>query len=206
MTLVRHLEGMRLVVAFVVALVASWLPPTVSARPNLPAGERARLDSGEIVLLDRLPPGGGGGLGEGGTALSVVHATAGAVWRVLLDYPGHAGLYPSVVRADVLESDASRALVRYVIKVGPFSFGFHVDNYADRANNRIDWRLAQGRPNGLFRDTWGYWEVQPDAGGVLLTYAMGARTVLPRFLTRGAERDGLVETIKAVRARAERRP
>ncbi|HEX6081784.1 MAG TPA: hypothetical protein VF197_19290 [Methylomirabilota bacterium] len=44
---------MRLVVAFVVALVASWLPPTVSARPNLPAGERARLDSGEIVLLDR---------------------------------------------------------------------------------------------------------------------------------------------------------
>ena len=91
-----------------------------------------------------------------------------------------------------------------MIKVGPFSFGFHVNNYPDRANNRLDWRLAQGRPNGLFRDTWGYWEVQPDTRGVLLTYAMAARTVLPRFLTRGAERDGLVETIKAVRERAER--
>jgi hypothetical protein len=196
---------MRSAVVLVIALVASWFPLTVSARPNLLPHERARLDSGEVVLLDRLPPGGGGGLGAGGTALSVVHATTGAVWRVLLDYQGHAGLYPSVIRADVLESDGSRALVRYVIKVGPFSFGFHVNNYPDRANNRLDWRLAQGRPNGLFRDTWGYWEVQPDASGVLLTYAMGARTVLPSFLTRGAERDGLVETIKAVRERAERR-
>jgi hypothetical protein len=30
--------------------------------------------------------------------------------------------------------------------------------------------------------------------------------VLPAFLTRGAERDGLVETLKAVRERAEQRP
>jgi hypothetical protein len=33
--------------------------------------------------------------------------------------------------------------------------------------------------------------------------AMAARTVLPAFLTRGAERDGLVETVRAVRERAE---
>jgi hypothetical protein len=38
---------------------------------------------------------------------------------------------------------------------------------------------------------------------VLLTYAMAARTVLPGFLTRGVERGGLVETLKAVRQRAE---
>jgi hypothetical protein len=37
----------------------------------------------------------------------------------------------------------------------------------------------------------------------VLTYAMAARTVLPPFLTRGAERDGLVETVRAVRERAE---
>jgi hypothetical protein len=54
------------------------------------ADERARLDSGEVVLLDRVPPGGGGDAGEGGTVLSLVHATADAVWRVLLDYPAHA--------------------------------------------------------------------------------------------------------------------
>ncbi|HZP39094.1 MAG TPA: SRPBCC family protein [Methylomirabilota bacterium] len=197
---------MRVVLALVVGLLVSWCPLPARALPHLPPAERARLESGEVVLLDRLPPGGGGAAGEGGTAVSVVHASVGAVWRVLLDYPGHAGLYPSVVRADVLESDRSRALVRYVIQVGPFSFNFHVNNYPDRANNRIDWRLARDRPNGLFRDTWGYWEVQPDASGVLLTYAMGARTVLPRFLTRGAERDGLVETIRAVRDRAERTP
>ncbi len=40
----------------------------------------------------------------------------------------------------------------------------------------------------------------------MLTYAMAAQTVLPPFLTRGAEREGLVDTIKAVRDRAERGP
>lgn len=34
---------------------------------------------------------------------------------------------------------------------------------------------------------------------------MGADIALPAFLTRGAERDGLVATLKAVRERAERR-
>jgi hypothetical protein len=95
-------------------------------------------------------------------------------------------------------------LVRYVVGVGPFSFGFHVNNYPNQARNRLAWRLARERRNDLFRDSWGYWEVQPDARGAILTYAMAARTALPAFLTRGAERGGLVETIKAVRARAER--
>jgi hypothetical protein len=33
---------------------------------------------------------------------------------------------------------------------------------------------------------------------------MAAKTVLPAFLTRGAARDGLVDTVKAVRHRVER--
>jgi hypothetical protein len=38
---------------------------------------------------------------------------------------------------------------------------------------------------------------------VLLTYAMAAWTRVPSFVTRKAERDGLVETPKAIRERAE---
>ncbi len=41
---------------------------------------------------------------------------------------------------------------------------------------------------------------------MVLTYAMAAHTVLPAFLTRGSERDGLVATVKAVRDRAEQSP
>jgi hypothetical protein len=65
------------------------------------------------------------------------------------------------------------------------------------------WRLDRDRRNGLFHDTWGYWQVESRGEGVLLTYAMAARTMLPPSFTRGAERDGLVETVKAVRGRAE---
>jgi hypothetical protein len=191
--------------ALILALV-TWLVPAAtaaSALPPLTPDDRHRLARGEVVVLDVLPPGGDARNSQGGTALSRVHASADAVWRVLVDYPRHSGLYPRVVRAEVLETDAQRALVRYVVGVGPFSFGFHVNNYADEARRRIDWRLARGRSNDLFRDSWGYWAIEPEADDVLLTYAMAARTVLPPFITRGAERDGLVETIKAVRERAE---
>ncbi len=178
---------------------ASAAPPTHS----LSGEERARLERGEILLLGVLPPGADARGSQGGTAVALVHATPEAVWHVLVDYPNHSGLFPRVVDAEVLESEARRTLVHYVVGVGPFSFGFHVNNYPDDAHRRLDWRLAEDRHNDLFRASAGYWQLDPDPHGVVLTYAMAARTVLPAFLTRGAERDGLVDTVKAVRARAE---
>jgi hypothetical protein len=110
-----------------------------------------------------------------------------------------------VTSSEVIEADPGHALVRYVVGVGPFSFGFHVDNYPDVGRRRLDWHLAASRSNELFRRSWGYWQIDGRREGVLLTYAMAAETVLPAFLTRGAEREGLVDTLKAVRERAERR-
>jgi ribosome-associated toxin RatA of RatAB toxin-antitoxin module len=162
-----------------------------------------RLERGEVVLLDVLPPGGGREPGQGGTVVTLVHASPETVWHVLVDYPRHAEFYPRVTSAEVLEAAADHTLVRYVVGVGPFSFGFHVNNYPDAARGRLVWRLDRDRRNGLFRDTWGYWQVDSRGAGVLLTYAMAAHTMLPPFLIRGAERDGLVETVRAVRERAE---
>jgi hypothetical protein len=194
---------MSMIIALFFAFVSSLIPGVAPAAPALSPDEQRRLANGNVVVLDILPAGGDVRTGQGGTAVSVVHATPAVIWQVLVDYRGHSGLYPRVVRAEVLQSDATRALVRYVVDVGPFSFGFHVNNYPDEARSRLLWRLARDRRNDLFLDSWGYWEVEPDARGAILTYAMAARTVLPAFLTRGAERDGLVETIKAVRGRAE---
>jgi ribosome-associated toxin RatA of RatAB toxin-antitoxin module len=174
-------------------------PPALALSP----ADRARVESGEIVLLGVLPPGADARGSQGGTAVALVHAAPETVWRVLVDYPAHSGLFPRVVNAQVLETGEHRTLVHYVVGVGPFSFGFHVNNYPDDGHRRLDWRLAEDRRNDLFRANVGYWQIDPDAHGVLLTYAMAARTVLPAFLTRGAERDGLVDTLKAVRARAE---
>jgi ribosome-associated toxin RatA of RatAB toxin-antitoxin module len=192
----------------VIAVSALIVSPGAASVNSLPLSDeqRARLGRGEVILFDVLPDGGGPKGGQGGTALALVRARPEAVWRLLVNYEGHSGLYPNVKEAEILESEAGHALVRYVVGVGPFSFRFHVDNYPSPAERRLVWRLAQGRSNGLFQDTWGYWQVDPHADGALVTYAMGARTVLPAFLTRGAERDGLVDTLKAVRARAERLP
>src|SRR5881409_314128 len=141
--------------------------------------QRVRLEHGEIVVLDVLPPGGSLGRGQGGTALTLVNAPLETVWRVLVDYPHHSGLYPRVTSAEVLEADADHALVRYVVGLGPFSFGFHVNNYPDEARGRLVWRLDRDRRNGLFRDTWGYWQVEPRGYRVCQDHALAARLDLP---------------------------
>jgi hypothetical protein len=184
-------------------IVTGWAPSVNSL--GLSDGDRRTLDRGDVVVLDILPPGRPiVSAAQGGTALSLVHASPGDVWRLLVDYPRHSGLYPRVTSAEVLASDPGHALVRYVVGVGPFTFGFHVDNYPDAAKRRLEWQLAAGRSNQLFRQSWGYWQIDPYRDGAILTYAMAAETVLPAFLTRGAERDSLVDTVKAVRERAER--
>jgi ribosome-associated toxin RatA of RatAB toxin-antitoxin module len=193
----------KLAAILVVLLTVFSSAPPALATPPLSSSERQRLERGDVVVLDVLP-GGGGSAAQGGTAVALVQADPAAVWRVLIDYPGHRGIYPRVVDATVLEHDGNHALVRYVVGVGRLSFGFHIDNYADAEHGRLVWRLAHDRPNGLFRDSWGYWQVEPTSTGVMLTYAMAARTVLPAFLTRGAERAGLEATVRAVRDHAER--
>lgn len=185
------------------ALLIVAMPVPGAQAVELSTDQHRRLEIGGVVVMDVLPPGGPAKASQGGTVLALVHASPAAVWQVLTDYARHRGLYPRVVDARVLEADGEHALVRYVLGIGPFSFGFHVDNYADEARRRIEWRLAHERPNDLFRESWGYWQLDPRPSGVVVTYAMAARTVLPAFLTRGAERDGLVETVKAVRERAE---
>lgn len=187
--------------ALAALIVAAW---GTDANPfGLSRDHLRRLALREIVVLDVLPPGGAGSPAQGGTGIALVQASVESVWRVLIDVPRHRGLYPRVVDAEVVQDDLEHALVRYVVGLGPLSFGFHVHTYADALRHRIDWRLAHERRNDLFRENWGYWQIEPRGDNVLLTYAMAARTVLPSFLTRNAERDGVIETLKAVRERAE---
>jgi len=200
---------LMLVLAIQTAPLAALCGPLAAASTPAPTGpalsseQQRRLDGGHVVVLDVLPPGGQARGTQGGTAVALVQASPTTVWRVLVDYPHHTGLYPRVVDTQVLEHDANRSLVRYVVAVGPFSFEFHVNNYPEQVHERLSWRLAQDRPNDLFHESWGYWQIGRTPHGTIVTYAMAARTVLPAFMTRGAERDGLVATLRAVRNRAE---
>jgi len=169
---------------------------------NLSDDQRHRLTAGDVIVLDALPPRASVSA-RGGTALAIVRASPAEVWRVLVDYPGHPRYYPRVVSAEVVEADERHALVRYTVGIGPFSFRFHMNKYPDATRRRIDWQLAEDRANSLFRENSGYWRVDDAEGGSLVTYAVGVRTVLPGFLTRGAERESLVDTINALRSLVE---
>ena len=168
----------------------------------MPADSERRLAAGEIIVLDVLPPGASPDA-QGGTAVAIVRAPVEKVWSILIDYKGHPRYYPRLKSAEVLESSDGRALVRYTAAVGFLSFTFHMDKTQDPVRHRIEWHLAPGRSNSLFRENSGYWQVNPHDGASLVAYALAVRTVLPGFLTRSSERDSLVDTITGLRRLAE---
>ncbi len=173
-----------------------------AAPVGLSADQQDRVAAGEVVLLDALPSGASQAAG-GGTAVGLVRAAPERVWAVLVDYRGHPRYYPRVITAEPVEVDAQHVVVRYEVGVGPFSFGFHMVKYPDPARRRIDWRLDADHANNFFRENTGYWQVDPAEGGSVVTYAIAVRTILPGFVTRGAERRSLVDTIKKLRKLVE---
>ena len=186
-------------------IVVAWglvLSAAIAQPPGLSDEHRSRLAAGEVVLLDVLPPGAGKSA-RGGTGMAVVRASTEQVWRVLIDYRGHSRFYPRVVGVDVVRSDERHALVRYEVGIGLLSFAFHMNKYPDPARHRIEWHLAEGHANSLFRENSGYWQVNESKGGSLVTYAISVRTILPSFATFGTERTSVVETITALRTLVE---
>jgi ribosome-associated toxin RatA of RatAB toxin-antitoxin module len=169
---------------------------------ELPEDLRRRLMEGEVIVSGTLPPAATASA-RGGTALALVRASPEQVWRVLVDYPGHNRYYPRVTAAEVVERDPRRVLVRYQVGIGPFSFAFHMDKFPDVQRRRIDWHLADGHGHGLFLENSGYWQVDEADAASLVTYAIAVRTLLPGFITRGAEQESLTETVTAMRKLAE---
>ena len=192
-------EGPPRVLAIVTLALAAV---AAAASPELSPDQQRRVADGEVVVLDVLPPGASASAG-GGTAVGRVRAAPERVWPVLVDYRGHPRYYPRVLSAELVEADAHHALVRYEVGVGPFSFGFHMMKYPDPARRRIDWHLDPGHANNFFRENTGYWQVDPAAGGSRVTYAIAVRTILPGFVTFGAERRSLVDTIERLRKLVE---
>jgi ribosome-associated toxin RatA of RatAB toxin-antitoxin module len=188
----------------VLLVVAGWpVAASPAASPQtFSDDERRRLAAGEVVVTDALPPG-ASATARGGTAFAIVRASPDEVWRVITDYPGNVRYYPRVVAVEVVENTGRQVVVRYEVAAGPFSFNVYLDKFPDPQRRRIEWNLAEGRDHGMFRENSGYWQVDPRERTSLVTYAIAVRTVLPAFVTLGAERDSLLETVTSLRKLVE---
>ena len=198
-------DGVRRATAALIAVAGALLATASPAfSPGLSEDVRRRLATGEIVVTDALPPG-ASQMARGGTALAIVRARPAEVWRVIVDYREHPRYYPRVSATDVVESDERRVVVRYRVTVGPFWSIFFMEKFPDPRQRRVHWHLAPGRPHGLFKENSGYWQVDRSdvEGASLVTYAIAVRTKLPEFVTAGAERDSLLETVNALRKLVE---
>jgi ribosome-associated toxin RatA of RatAB toxin-antitoxin module len=187
-----------------VLLAGALLIAAASAPTGASEDVRRRLAAGEVVVTDALPPG-ASQTARGGTARAMVRASPDEVWRVIVDYRAHPRYYPRVTAAEVMEEDERHVVVRYEVTVRPFSFLFYMDKYPDPQRRRVEWHLADGRSHGLFSENSGYWQVDEMHAGdtSLVTYAIAVRTLLPGFLTGGAERASLGETVTKLRKLVE---
>ena len=191
--------------AFLALALLLLSPRPAASSPGLFDNDVTLLRRGAIVFSADLPPGPSKDGRMGGTASAFLQADTEAVWQTLLNFPGHAGLFPRVKESAVIAHQDDQTLVSYRVAVAGFSFRFFIKNYVDTFAHTLRWELDRSRSNDLLRDHWGYWKVERWGEGTLVTYAMGGRTALPAFLTRGAGREGTVLTMKALKERVESR-
>jgi len=191
--------------AFLALALLLLAPHPAASRPAFSDTDVTHLRRGAIVFSADLPPGPHKDGGMGGTALALLQADREAVWQTLVDFPGHAGLFPKIKESAVIEQQANLTLVSYRVAMGLLSFRFFIKNYVNAPAHTLRWELDQSRHNDLFLDHWGYWKVEPWGEGTLVTYAMGGHTTLPAFLTRGAGREGILLAVKALKERVEHR-
>jgi hypothetical protein len=195
----------RWIAPFCALLVLTGGTPADAASPTLSADQQQRVNGGEVVVLDVLPPGASESA-QGGTAVAIVCAPPTAVWAILVDWRNHPTIYPRITHAEVTHADRSRVRVLYTLAIGPLTFDIHMDKYPNEARRRVEWRLAEDRPSRFFTESSGYWQVDDLGAESRVTYAVATRTHLPAFLTRGSQRDSLVATVEALRKRAGHSP
>jgi hypothetical protein len=188
----------------VVLVILTGAMPGSAASPTLSADQQRRLEAGEIVLLEALPPGASTSA-QGGTAVALVCAPPSVVWDIVVDWRNHPSMYPRVTHAEGTQADPRRLRVRYTLSIGPFSFEVDMDKYPDPAQRRVTWHLAEDRPSTFFSESSGYWQVDAAGTDSRVTYAVATRTLVPAFLTRGSQRDSLVSTVRAVRKLAQQK-
>ena len=187
----------------VVLVILTGAARGLAVPPTLSADHQRRVDTGEIVVLDALPPEASSSA-QGGTAVALVCAPPSVVWDIVVDWRNHPSMYPRVTRAEGTQMDPRRLRVRYTLSIGPFSFDVDMDKYPDPAQRRVTWHLAEDRPSTFFAESSGYWQVDEAGSDSRVTYAVGTRTLVPAFLTRGSQRDSLVSTVQAVRKLAQK--
>ena len=179
--------GVRSGILLASAVVTGGLVTRAGAAgsPALTAEQQQRLADGEIIVLDTRPP-----APARARAVARRRHRAGPWSRlgVLTDYPRHPRYYPKVVDAAVLEVSGARVIVRYTVRIGIFTFRFHMRKVSDplAGGSNGAWMRTGPRP---VRENSGYWLVEAHPGGSLVTYAIAVRSYVPAFLTAG-ERAG----------------
>ncbi len=88
------------------------LPLPAIADLALSSGDQRLLREGHILFKADIPAGGTGDAALGGTAVALLHTDTETVWRTLVDFPGHAGLFPRVKESQALERHGKHTLVQ----------------------------------------------------------------------------------------------
>jgi hypothetical protein len=181
--------------------------PAGAADPTPSREERQRLARGEVVFRAGAAPRDGAAVAgaRGGIAFVRVPTGPEPIWALLVAPRRYPEIFTAIREVKVLEETPDAWLVRTDGQFGPFTFRYHT-RYRARAESRtITWRLDPSRDNDVFDDNWGWWQLGPEPGGTLVTYAIGSIPSSWQPLAGFFERRGIVQALEALREAAARR-
>jgi ribosome-associated toxin RatA of RatAB toxin-antitoxin module len=193
--------GRPLAVALALALV-SVSRTSVAQTPQFSDAERARLESGEI-LVKRVEPKGGAGVAA--KAVALVRSHPDRVWPIVNDCTNFKEFMPRTTKSEE-RADGKHCLVEVTMPF-PFSNLWSEtkvrQEVLDNGGRRRAWSLV----DGTYEHLTGSWTVLPwgeNGKETLLLYTIDANpdVSVPDMILRSAQEGTLPDIFTAVRARA----
>jgi ribosome-associated toxin RatA of RatAB toxin-antitoxin module len=172
-----------------------------AALPSLSAEDHGRLARGEVVFREgAVPRDGATSRGaRGGMAFVWIPAGPEPIWAILAMPRRYPEIFPGVRSVEVLDEGPAGWLLRTEGRFGPFSFRYHTRHEVRAEARAIAWRLDPTRDNDVFKDTWGWWRLQPSEKGTLVVYAIGSIPKGWQPLASVFERRGIMRALAALR-------
>lgn len=196
--------------AFALALVTLMAAPAfaddtaLDINKYLTPANIAKMEKGEVVMLDQTYVDGEGKTRGKGLAMAMVNASPDTIWKFLGDFNNYPQFMPRVTSTKTYLSSGSKKGVYFTLKVAFKTVKYNCMHTIDKGTRTVKWELDKSKENDI-AETIGAWIIKPQGEKSILCYTVAVDTgmAVPKVIQDYLTKKDLPNVVKAMKSRVE---
>lgn len=201
----------RTLLVAVTTLVLLALPLTAFAADDLAVVEKnltpanlAKLEAGEVILLDQTYTDAEGKTRGKGLAIVLIDKPPEEVWKYIPQFDSYKEFMPRMVASKIYLNEAGKIGAEYTLKVAFKTIVYSCMHYLENDKFMLRWELDAARKNDI-ASTTGWWKIKPYKGKSIVAYTVAVDTgiAVPKVIQDYLTKRDLPNVVRAMKKRVE---